>query len=132
MSAFSGPMAPEKQPLFIVLLDSWTLRNEKSFLILSTFPLTPFIDGLKRGSLIFPQFAKRHILLKKILNDFTITDIQKSLATTLSGGERHRLEIARCIACQPKFILLDEPFARIDPLAVQDLQGLIHYLKTQI
>lgn len=95
-------------------------------------PFDPIHRRAQKGIIYFPQFAKRHILLKKILNDFTITDIQKSLATTLSGGERHRLEIARCIACQPKFILLDEPFARIDPLVVQDLQGLIHYLKTQI
>ena len=53
------------------------------------------------------------------------------MAYTLSGGERRRVEIARALTLSPKFILLDEPFAGIDPLAVQDIQGIISLLKTK-
>ena len=67
--------------------------------------------------------------LEELLNDLHITHIRNNLAVSLSGGERRRVEIARCLANDPSFILLDEPFAGIDPIAVIDIQKIIRLLK---
>ncbi|MDP6396702.1 MAG: LPS export ABC transporter ATP-binding protein [Candidatus Marinimicrobia bacterium] len=67
--------------------------------------------------------------LEKILEDLSITAIRKSKGYNLSGGERRRVEISRALVMDPDFILLDEPFAGIDPIAVEDIQGIIHSLK---
>lgn len=66
---------------------------------------------------------------EELMEDFGISHLRNSLAMHLSGGERRRLEIARALIREPKFVLLDEPFAGIDPLAVDDIQGLIIRLK---
>jgi len=66
-----------------------------------------------------------------LLSELGIAHLSDSKAYTLSGGERRRVEIARALTLSPKFILLDEPFAGIDPLAVQDIQGIISLLKTK-
>ena len=65
----------------------------------------------------------------KLLEEFAITHVSKSYGYALSGGERRRVEIARTIANNPDFILLDEPFAGVDPIAVEDIQEIILYLK---
>ena len=67
--------------------------------------------------------------LNELLREFSIRHVEKRKGTELSGGERRRVEIARCLALEPKFILLDEPFAGVDPLAVADIQEIIMYLK---
>lgn len=67
-------------------------------------------------------------LLEQLLSDFNIEHIRRSLGMSLSGGERRRVEIARSLAMDPKFILLDEPFAGVDPLSVIDIQGIIKHL----
>lgn len=67
--------------------------------------------------------------LKSLLEEFSITHIKKSLGISLSGGERRRVEIARALASNPSFILLDEPFAGIDPIAVNDIMNIIKKLK---
>jgi len=67
--------------------------------------------------------------LEQLLNEFGLHKIRKSKGDTLSGGERRRTEIARALATDPKFILLDEPFAGIDPIAVEDIQEIITRLK---
>ena len=69
--------------------------------------------------------------LEKLLADFSISHIRKSKAYTLSGGERRRTEIARALVMEPKFILLDEPFSGIDPIAVEDIQKIIFDLKSR-
>lgn len=70
-------------------------------------------------------------LVNDLLQEFGITHLRKNRAYTLSGGERRRLEIARSLVLSPSFILLDEPFAGIDPLAVIDIQNLIMHLKSR-
>ena len=67
--------------------------------------------------------------LEELLDEFSIQHIRKSMATSLSGGERRRVEIARALATNPKFILLDEPFAGIDPIVVNDIMQIIKQLK---
>ncbi|MBR0061853.1 MAG: LPS export ABC transporter ATP-binding protein [Selenomonadaceae bacterium] len=73
--------------------------------------------------------AARLKRLDELLQEFNIRHVEKRKGTELSGGERRRVEIARCLALEPKFILLDEPFAGVDPLAVADIQEIIRYLK---
>ncbi len=63
------------------------------------------------------------------MHDLHITHIRTNPAISLSGGERRRVEIARALATQPRFILLDEPFAGVDPIAVMDIQKIIQFLK---
>jgi lipopolysaccharide export system ATP-binding protein len=67
--------------------------------------------------------------LEKLLNEFGLQKIRKSIGNKLSGGERRRTEIARSLAVDPKFILLDEPFAGVDPIAVEDIQQIVITLK---
>ncbi len=74
---------------------------------------------------------KRQNLLESLLEDFGLGHIRKSLGSSLSGGERRRVEIARALALEPRFVLLDEPFAGVDPLAVSDIQGVIRSLKNR-
>jgi lipopolysaccharide export system ATP-binding protein len=72
---------------------------------------------------------ERHERLEMLMTEFGLGRIRKSLGIQLSGGERRRTEIARALALKPNFILLDEPFAGVDPIAVEDIQGIVSHLK---
>jgi len=73
----------------------------------------------------FPSQRTREDRLQELLEELGLTHITNSLASSLSGGERRRVEITRCLARNPQFILLDEPFAGIDPLAIKDIQSIV-------
>ncbi len=68
-------------------------------------------------------------ILESLLAEFRLEKVRHNLGDQLSGGERRRTEIARCLAIDPKFIMLDEPFAGVDPIAVEDIQGIVYKLK---
>ncbi|NVK19364.1 MAG: LPS export ABC transporter ATP-binding protein [Methylocystaceae bacterium] len=76
-----------------------------------------------------PKRNRREARLEALLAEFSITHLRRAPALALSGGERRRVEIARALASQPHFILLDEPFAGIDPIAVGDIRDLVKHLK---
>lgn len=77
------------------------------------------------------SYRERKDLMNSLIQDFKLDHVRKSKGSALSGGERRRVEIARALALEPKFVLLDEPFAGVDPLAVSDIQALIEGLKTR-
>ena len=72
---------------------------------------------------------QRQERLESLLAEFRLNKVRKNKGDQLSGGERRRTEIARCLAIDPKFIMLDEPFAGVDPIAVEDIQHIVWRLK---
>lgn len=89
------------------------------------------VEDNLRAVLEMTSFTKEYQKekLESLLNEFGLQRIRKSLGIQLSGGERRRTEIARALALEPKFILLDEPFAGVDPIAVEDIQSIVGKLK---
>ena len=75
-----------------------------------------------------PEYQRQK--LEDLLNEFHLQKVRKNLGNRLSGGERRRCEIARCLAINPRFIMLDEPFAGVDPIAVEDIQFIVWKLKS--
>eukprot|EP01031_Cornospumella_fuschlensis_P049108 gene49108-60111_t len=69
--------------------------------------------------------------MEMLLEEFSLTHVRKNLGRVLSGGERRRTEIARALAVDPKFVLLDEPFAGVDPIAVEEIQTIVAQLKNR-
>ncbi|MBO5827566.1 MAG: LPS export ABC transporter ATP-binding protein [Paludibacteraceae bacterium] len=84
-----------------------------------------------RSVLEMTNFSKEYQQekLENLISEFNLSHVRKNLGDRLSGGERRRTEIARCLAIEPKFIMLDEPFAGVDPIAVQDIQEIVWKLK---
>ena len=76
-----------------------------------------------------PSRQKRRERLEELLSEFSIEHLRRAPALALSGGERRRVEIARCLAADPKYLLLDEPFAGVDPISVGDIRNLVFDLK---
>ena len=79
--------------------------------------------------IMIPERHKRRERLEELISEFNITHIRRAPALALSGGERRRVEIARCLAANPSYLLLDEPFAGVDPIAVGDIRALVSDLK---
>ena len=77
-----------------------------------------------------PKAAQKE-KMESLLEEFSLTHVRKNLGMVLSGGERRRTEIARALAVDPKFVLLDEPFAGVDPIAVEEIQTIVAKLKTK-
>ena len=75
--------------------------------------------------------AKRSEILEKLLDQLNLNEVRNTIGMSLSGGERRRVEIARTLSIEPKFILLDEPFAGVDPISVLDIQGIIKSLASE-
>jgi len=78
-----------------------------------------------------PNKVQRRERLEELLSEFSISHLRRASALSLSGGERRRVEIARCLAADPKYLLLDEPFAGVDPIAVGEIRGLVADLKNR-
>ncbi|MGB0659611.1 MAG: LPS export ABC transporter ATP-binding protein [Mangrovicoccus sp.] len=78
-----------------------------------------------------PDHSTRRERLEELLSEFSITHLRRARALSLSGGERRRTEIARCLAARPRYVLMDEPFAGVDPIAVGDIRALVADLKTR-
>ncbi|NKB50548.1 MAG: LPS export ABC transporter ATP-binding protein [Alphaproteobacteria bacterium] len=78
---------------------------------------------------IEPEVERREVLLEDLMAEFSISHLRRTPSLALSGGERRRVEIARALACRPHFMLLDEPLAGIDPIAVADIRELVSHLK---
>ncbi|MBI2996779.1 MAG: LPS export ABC transporter ATP-binding protein [Candidatus Melainabacteria bacterium] len=81
------------------------------------------------GESVKESLSSNEERLEELLKEFNLSNLRDHIAISLSGGERRRVEIARVLACDPKFVLLDEPFTGIDPIAIQDIQRLIADLK---
>ena len=79
--------------------------------------------------LFIKEKSKRKERLEELLSEFGLTEHRKTMGQSLSGGQKRRVEIARALASDPKFILLDEPFAGVDPVAVEDIQSIVSKLK---
>ncbi len=79
----------------------------------------------------YPNRAQRQEKLEELLSDFSLHRVRKNRGDLLSGGERRRTEIARALAANPNFILLDEPFAGVDPIAVEEIQTIVSKLKSR-
>ncbi len=84
-----------------------------------------------RSVLELTKFSKNYQeeKLESLIKEFNLAHVRKNLGDRLSGGERRRTEIARCLAIEPKFVMLDEPFAGVDPIAVQEIQDVVWRLK---
>jgi lipopolysaccharide export system ATP-binding protein len=93
--------------------------------ILAVLELQPVYRSLGRRL----NYSERQKKCTEVLDQFGLSHLRKNNASRLSGGEKRRLEIARCLVCDPLLILLDEPFTGIDPLAIADIREVIHYLK---
>ncbi|PTW43800.1 LPS export ABC transporter ATP-binding protein [Rhodovulum kholense] len=81
--------------------------------------------------IVEPDRHKRRERLEELLSEFSIEHLRRAPALSLSGGERRRVEIARCLAANPRYLLLDEPFAGVDPIAVGEIRSLVADLKTR-
>ena len=89
------------------------------------------VEDNLRSVLELTEFSKEYQAekLEQLIKEFNLAHVRRNLGDRLSGGERRRTEIARCLAIEPKFVMLDEPFAGVDPIAVQEIQDVVWRLK---
>jgi lipopolysaccharide export system ATP-binding protein len=149
-----GPNGAGKTTSFYMIVG--LVPNDKGTIVLNNEDITlaPMHERARKGIGYLPQEAsifrklsvvdnimailqtrkhlshdEKHSFLEQLLEEFHITHIRDNLGMSLSGGERRRVEIARALAAEPKFILLDEPFAGVDPISVGDIKKIILQLK---
>ena len=104
------------------------MPNTAVYAILATWPDLETARRQTRDAAIFRRYGGK-AKLEELLEEFHITHIRDSVGMALSGGERRRVEIARALAMEPAFILLDEPFAGVDPISVSDIKHIIRHLR---
>ena len=147
---FLGPNGAGKTTSFYMITGQIVPNDGKVFLDDEEITKLPMYKRAQKGIGYLPQDASvfrkmsvednimsvmeikgvpRKERLESLINEFNLSKVRKSLGIQLSGGERRRCEIARALAIDPKFILLDEPFAGVDPIAVEDIQYIIAKLK---
>ena len=150
-----GPNGAGKTTTFYMIVGSLTPNSGKVFLDQVDITREPMYIRARRGLGYLPQepsvFRKLSVennikailemtnlskleqkdKLESLLDEFHLNKVRNNLGDSLSGGERRRTEIARALASNPNFILLDEPFAGIDPIAVEDIQSIVQKLKTK-
>ncbi len=150
-----GPNGAGKTTTFYMVVGFIKPRGGKVFLDESEITTLPMYKRAQKGIGYLPQepsvFRKLSVednimailemmdlthqeqidKMESLINEFGLEKVRKSNGDTLSGGERRRTEIARSLASDPKFILLDEPFAGIDPIAVEDIQTIVSQLRTR-
>lgn len=150
---FLGPNGAGKTTSFYMITGQIVPNDGKVFLDNEEITKLPMYKRAQKGVGYLPQDASvfrkmsvednimsvmemkglslqdRKAKLEQLIDEFNLSKVRKSLGIQLSGGERRRCEIARALAIDPKFILLDEPFAGVDPLAVEDIQYIIAKLK---
>lgn len=148
-----GPNGAGKTTTFYMIVGMITPNHGKVYLEDTEITKEPMYKRAKKGIGYLPQeasvfrrlsvednimavlqlmdytAAERKSEVERLLEELNITHIRKSLGFQLSGGERRRTEIARALASKPSFILLDEPFAGVDPIAVEDIMSIVHNLK---
>ena len=148
-----GPNGAGKTTTFYMTTGLVTANNGKIFLNDQDITSFPMYKRAKMGIGYLPQEASvfrkltvedniRSVLeltdfskeyqaekLEQLIKEFNLAHVRKNLGDRLSGGERRRTEIARCLAIEPKFVMLDEPFAGVDPIAVQEIQDVVWRLK---
>ena len=135
-----GMIKPNTGKIFLddedITKDSMYLRAQKGVGYLaqeaSVFRKLSVEDNIL-SILQFTDLSKKQqkIKLESLIEEFSLGHVRKNRGDLLSGGERRRTEIARCLASDPKFILLDEPFAGVDPIAVHDIQSIVAQLKNR-
>ena len=119
---FLGPNGAGKTTSFYMITGQIVPNGGRVFLDDEEITGLPMYKRAQKG-------IERKERLESLISEFNLSKVRKSLGIQLSGGERRRCEIARALAIDPKFILLDEPFAGVDPIAIEDIQFIIAKLK---
>jgi lipopolysaccharide export system ATP-binding protein len=128
-----GPNGAGKTTCFYMMVGMVKANSGRIFIDDEDITRLPIYQRARRGMGYLAQEASvfRDLSVEELLDEFSLGHVRKNLGKVLSGGERRRTEIARALAVSPKFVLLDEPFAGVDPIATEEIQGIVAKLKNQ-
>jgi lipopolysaccharide export system ATP-binding protein len=127
-----GPNGAGKTTTFYMIVGLVPLDKGEIFIDQLDMTIQPMHERARHGIGYLPQEAsifRKLTVYENLMDEFNVNHIRNNLGMSLSGGERRRVEIARALAANPKFILLDEPFAGVDPISVNDIKKIIKQLK---